>query len=55
LTAGMNALAMMRFGGIRMIRGGEHDGFAWFLIGVAALGTAIWAVTREDQTAPAKN
>ena len=55
LTAGLNTLAMVRFGGFRLVRGGPHDGFAWLLIGLAAIGIAVWAVSRGNRTEPVKN
>jgi hypothetical protein len=55
LTAGLNALALVRFGGFRLVHGGGRDGFVWLLMGLAAIGVAIWAVTREDRNEPAKN
>jgi hypothetical protein len=54
LTTGLNALALVRFGGFRLAHGGR-DGFAWLLMGLAAIGVAIWAVTRADRNEPAKN
>jgi hypothetical protein len=56
LTAGMNALAMARFGVIRLAHGGGRDGFAWLVLGLAAIGVAVWAVARgERRSEPAKN
>jgi hypothetical protein len=55
LTAGVNALALMRFGVIRLAHGGGRDGFAWLLMGLAAIGVAVWAVARGERTEPAKN
>jgi hypothetical protein len=54
LTAGLNALAMVRFGGFRLEHGGGRDGFAWLLMGLAAIGVAIWAVVRGNRDEPAK-
>jgi hypothetical protein len=54
LTAGMNGLALMRFGGFRLVHGG-HEGFAWLLMGLVAMGVAIWAVARSGSSEPAKN
>jgi hypothetical protein len=55
LTAGLNSLAMVRFGGLRLVHGGGHDGLAWLLIGLAAIGVAVWAAGRTSRTEPAKN
>jgi hypothetical protein len=55
LTAGLNALAMLRLGGFRLMHGGGRGGFAWLLIGLLAAGVAAWAVARADRSAPAKN
>jgi hypothetical protein len=55
LTTGLNALVLVRFGGFRLAHGGGRDGFAWLLMGLAAIGVAIWAVTRADRNEPAKN
>jgi hypothetical protein len=54
MAAGLNALATMRFGGFRGLHGG-HDGFAWLLIGLLAIGVAVWAVSRSGHSEPAKN
>jgi hypothetical protein len=55
LTTGLNALALARFGGFRLVHGGGGGGFAWLLIGLAAIGAAIWAVSRSAEREPAKN
>jgi hypothetical protein len=55
LTTGLNALALARFGGFRMMHGGGGDGFAWLLIGLVAIGAAIWVVSRAKPNEPAKN
>jgi hypothetical protein len=55
MTAWSDALAMVRFGGFRLVRGGGHDGFAWLLVGLAAIGIAVWAVSRGARTEAAKN
>ena len=55
LTAGLDALALARFGGFRLMHGGGRDGFGWLLIGLVAIGTAIWAVSRVPRDEPAKN
>jgi hypothetical protein len=46
LTAGLNALALVRFGGVRLIHGGGRDGLTLLLLGLGAIGAAIWAVAR---------
>lgn len=55
LTMGLDALAFVRLGGFRLAHGGGRDGFAWLLMGLAAIGVAIWAVARGDRNEPAKN
>jgi hypothetical protein len=55
LTRGLNALALVRFGGFRLAHSGGRDGFAWLLMGLAAIGVAIWAVVRADRNEPARN
>jgi hypothetical protein len=55
MTAGLNALALMRFGGFRLVHGGGRDGFAWLFLGLVAIGVAVWAVTRGERSEPAKN
>jgi hypothetical protein len=55
LTTGLNALVLARFGGFRLMYGGGRDGFVWLLIGLAAIGAAIWAVSRSGAREPAKN
>jgi hypothetical protein len=54
LTANLNALALVRFGGFRLAHGG-HDGFAWVLIGLIAIGVAVWAVSRPGPSEAAKS
>lgn len=54
-TAAFNALAMMRFGGFRLMHGGARDGFGFLLIGLVAIGVAAWAVARAERKEPAKN
>lgn len=55
LTAGLNSLALVRFGGFRLAHGGGAGGFAWLLIGLAAIAIGIWAFSRTSESAPAKN
>ncbi len=52
LTAGLNALALARFGGIRVIHG-ARDGFGLLLIGLVAIGVLIWALSESDRGEPA--
>jgi hypothetical protein len=47
LTTGLNALALVRFGGLRLAHSGGRDGLAWLLMGLAAIGVAVWAVARD--------
>jgi hypothetical protein len=55
MTAGLNALALVRFGGFRLFHGGGHGSFAWLLIGLVAIGIIVWAVSRPGKNEPAKN
>jgi hypothetical protein len=43
LTTGLNALALMRIGGLH---GGSRDGFGLLLMGLVAIGVVIWALSR---------
>ena len=54
LTAGMNALAMMRFGGFRIGHGGG-GALGLLVIGVAVSGILVWALSRPERNQPAKN
>ncbi|MGD0739325.1 MAG: hypothetical protein ABR957_06980 [Terracidiphilus sp.] len=54
-TAGLNALAMMRLGGFRLMHSGARDGLGFLLIGLAAIGAAVWAFARGERKEPAKN
>ena len=53
LTAGLNALALARFGGTRVIHG-ARDGFGLLLIGLVAIGLLIWALSGSGRGEPAK-
>ena len=53
LTAGMNNLAMIRFGGFRFGHSGG-DGFALLLMGLVAVGVLIWALSHSDHNQSAK-
>jgi hypothetical protein len=55
LTAGLNSLALVRFGGFRFSHGGGAGGFAFLLIGLAAVAIGFWVISRKDESAPAKN
>jgi hypothetical protein len=55
LTAGLNALALVRFGGFRLIHGGGGGGFAELLIGLAVIGVVVWAIARPGQSETIKN
>jgi hypothetical protein len=54
LTAGLNELAMLRFGGFRLGHGGG-GGFAFLFLGLIAIGFAVWAVARPDRSEAAKS
>jgi len=55
LTAGLNALAMARLGGIRLVYGGGSDAITLFLLGMSSLGAAIWALTHAGPREPGKS
>jgi hypothetical protein len=46
-AAGMNALAMFRFGGFRFGHGGG-DAFALLLMGLVAFVLVVWALSHSD-------
>jgi hypothetical protein len=48
-TAGLNTLALVRFGGIRLIHGGGQDGLTLLLLGLGAIGAAVWAIARPGR------
>jgi hypothetical protein len=48
LTAGLNALALMRFGV------GRGDGLMW-LFALVVVGALVWALTRPSGKDPEKN
>jgi hypothetical protein len=54
-TAGLNALATMRLGAIRMMQSGARDGLGFLLIGLTGIGVAIWVVARSERKEPLKN
>lgn len=55
MTAALNSLALVRFGGFRLGHGGGAGGFAWLLIGLAAVAIGIWVFSRTGENVPAKN
>jgi hypothetical protein len=55
LTAGANALALVRFGGARVIHSGGRDGFALLLIGLVVIGVLIWALSGPGRGEPANS
>ncbi len=44
VTAGLNALAMARLGGIRLIYGGGGDTITLLMLGLSSIGAVIWAL-----------
>ena len=55
LAADLNSLAVIRFGGFRLVHGGGNGGFAWLLLGLAAIGVAVWAASRPNRSEAAKS
>jgi len=53
LTAEMNDLAMIRFGGFRFGHGGG-EGFALLLMGLVAVGVLVWALSHSDRNQSAR-
>jgi hypothetical protein len=53
VSAGMNALAWMRFGGFGL--GDSGDGFALVLMGIGACAVLIWALSQGDRNESAGN
>jgi hypothetical protein len=53
LTAGMNDLAMIRFGGFRFGHSGG-DGFALLLMGLVAVVVLVWALSHAGNNQSAK-
>lgn len=54
LTLFAEALALIGFGGRRILRGNPRDeGFVWLLTGVAFFGTLVWALPRVLRARPA--
>lgn len=45
LTTALNTLILVRIGGLRLAHGGG-DGVALLFAGLAAIGVAIWALSR---------
>jgi len=54
-TAALNGLAIMRLGAFRLMHSGARDGFGFLLIGLVAIGVAIWAVVRSERKETAKS
>jgi hypothetical protein len=55
LTLFAEALALIGFGGRRILRGNPQDeGFVWFLTGIAFFGTLVWALPRVLRARPAQ-
>jgi len=52
--AGMNDLAMLRFGGFRFGHSGGES-FALLLMGVVAVGVLVWALSRSDSNQSARS
>lgn len=55
LSGSLNSLALMRFGGFRLGHGGGGGGFAWLVMGLAAIATGFWFFSRTGENAQAKN
>jgi cbb3-type cytochrome oxidase subunit 3 len=53
LTAGMNTLAMARFG-FRIAHGGG-EAFGLLVMTIAALGILVWALSRSGRNESARN
>lgn len=53
-TAGMNDLAMLRFGGFRFGHSGG-DGFALLLMGLVAVGVLVWALSHSSGNQSARS
>ncbi len=54
-TAGLNALATMRWGAFRAMQSGARGGLGFLLIGLAGIGVALWAATRTERKETAKD
>ena len=54
-TAGLNALGMVRLGVFRLMHSGARHGLGFLLIGLLAIGVAIWAVARSERNETAKS
>jgi hypothetical protein len=54
-TAGLNALATMRWGAFRLMHSWARDGLGFLLIGLTAIVVALWAVARSERNHPEKN
>jgi hypothetical protein len=49
LTTALNALVLIRIGGLRLVHGGGWDGFCPLLVGLAIIGVLIEALSRFGQ------
>ena len=51
LTTGMNALALLRFGGFHAFHGGGRGGagFIWAILAIAVAGLIVWALARAGR------
>lgn len=54
VTTGLNALALMRIEGIRLVHGGGRNGFGILLVGLLAIGAMIWAFSQSGRNEPAQ-
>lgn len=53
-TAALSGLAMIRLGAFRLTHSGASDGLGFLMIGLAAIGVAIWAIARSERKETAK-
>jgi cbb3-type cytochrome oxidase subunit 3 len=53
-TAGMNALALARFGGFHVMHG-RGDAGGLLLMGLVAVGVVVWALSRSGRSQSARN
>ena len=55
LTTALNALVLVRIGGLRLAHGGGWDGFGPLMVGLAFVGVAIGALSRLHDGASIRN
>jgi hypothetical protein len=55
LTTALNALVLVRIGGLRLAHGGGWDGFGPLMAGLAFVGVAIWALSWSHDGASIKS